>query len=98
RKALSAYNGGEGWVQIAKSDIAFAKEKFGIDLKNDWVTMRLFMFRHTLRTNGYVGKNKSRKTKYEISNVAHVDAIMGRGTGNESQKGFIDYWQAALAT
>lgn len=96
RKALSAYNGGEGWVQIAKSDITYAKNKFGINLTNDWETMRLFMFRHKLRANGYVGQNRSRATKWEISNVAYVDAILGRGTGENSQRGFTDHWQAAL--
>ncbi|MES2768026.1 MAG: transglycosylase SLT domain-containing protein [Bdellovibrionota bacterium] len=96
RKALAAYNGGEGWVQISKSDIAFAKDKFDIALNNDWETVRLFMFRHKLRANGYVGKNKSRMTKWETSNVAYVDAILGRGTGEDSQKGFTDHWHAAL--
>lgn len=96
RKALAAYNGGEGWVQISKSDIAYAKDKFDIALNNDWETTRLFMFRHKLRSNGYIGKNKSRMTKWETSNVAYVDAILGRGTGEKSQKGFTDHWQAAL--
>jgi hypothetical protein len=96
RKALSAYNGGALWVNIAQSDIRYAKDKFDIDLKNDWETMRLFMFRHRLRENGYVGKNKTRATKWELSNVAYVDAILGRGTGKESQKGFTDQWQIAL--
>lgn len=96
RKALAAYNGGEGWVQISKSDINFAKNKFDINLTNDWETTRLFMFRHKLRANGYVGKNKSRALRWETSNVAYVDAILGRGTGEKSQKGFTDHWQVAL--
>lgn len=96
RKALAAYNGGEGWVHIAKSDINYAKNKFDIDLTNDWETVRLFMFRHKLRANGYVGKNKTRAQKWEISNVAYVDAILGRGNGDDGQKGFTDHWQVAL--
>jgi hypothetical protein len=96
RKALAAYNGGELWTGIAQKDIQYAQNKFGIKLNNDWETMRLFMFRHRLRQNGIVASNKTRANKWEISNVAYADAILGRGNGEASQKGFTDHWQVAL--
>lgn len=97
RKALAAYNGGEGWVKLALADIAYARKHFDITLKDDWETMRLFMFRHKLESNGRVeNTGRGRKLEYEFSNVAYVDAVLGRGNGQYSQVGFSDHWQVAL--
>lgn len=97
RKALSAYNGGEKWVWQSQKDIEYASKKFGIKLDDSWETIRLFFFRHQLIANGLVDRNGStRATKNNLINVPYVEAIMGRDSDGNSQKGYTQAWAQAL--
>src|SRR5690606_38177494 len=98
RKALSAYNGGQRWVFQSQSDIKYASEKFGIQLNDDWETIRLFFFRHQLKANGYVQRNaSSRADRNNLINVPYVESIMGRESqSGDSQTGYTQRWAQVL--
>lgn len=104
RKALAAYNGGQGYVYQAYHDIKSFNAKFGTDLDpHDWRNRRLFFFRMALEENG--AKYFSNRYKYKrsvanaISNVTHTETILGTEPLTSSSyqgPGLIDRWKEYL--
>ncbi len=84
RKALSAYNGGEGHVYQAYYNMNDFSSKFDAQLNlDDWDQRRLFFFRNVLEANGnnnYFNDNQRyrRGINNSIDNIAYVESIVGR--------------------
>ena len=101
RRAVSAYNGGPGWVNRAVESVENIKFKKGKNLrgthknniltgvakqsKTDWETLRMYYFKEKLH-----GRN-GRDIQFTISNIAHVEAIFGREKEG-SHPALIDAW------
>jgi len=98
RRALSAYNGSGKWVNFAAQDVKEVASKYGISLKNDWETQRLFYFRSILEKNGFIAKhpNGHRMYDFSISNLGYVEGILGRENGSQKQVGLADRWEGLL--
>lgn len=83
RKALSAYNGGEGHVFQGFKDIRTYNEQFNAQLDpDDWDIRRIFMLRKSIEHRG--GNLLSDKTSYvyrrsthnALSNLGYVESIL----------------------
>lgn len=100
RKALAAYNGGEGYIYQAYHDIKSFNQKFSTSLDpHDWRVRRLFMFRRGLEENGAAYFDNryrfKRSVKYSVWNVAHTETILGVEPATSSSyqgEALIDRW------
>jgi len=92
KKAVSAYNGGEGGVFQAYYDLK------GLGIKNldDWEQRRILIFRKELEKNGHRFSNKDRYVKGTQSamiNVEYVDNILGRSVGESKDISLMSRWE-----
>ena len=91
RRAVAGYNGGYGLLQHLKA----AKDSNRKDLfsykhdKSTWEEIRAFYFSHYLRPSSYSPKKRS--LTLDSSNIAHVEAVLGREVKN-SVPGIIEIW------
>ena len=91
RRAVVGYNGGYGLLQHLKA----AKDSNRKDLfsykddKSTWEEIRAFYFSHYLRPSSYSPKKRS--LTLDSSNIAHVEAVLGREVKN-SVPGIIEIW------
>ncbi len=106
RKAVAAYNGGQGYVYQAYNDIMSFNKKYGTDLDaDDWRNRRLFFFRRGLEANGAKYFNNPFKYRRSlanaISNVTHTEVILGVEPLTSSAyqgPGLIERWTGYLST
>lgn len=84
RKALSAYNGGEGYVLQAYSDIQKFNNKFKTEFNpHNWEIRKAFMLRSVIEEKGgyLYGEDENPKYKYKrnskntLRNLSYVEAI-----------------------
>ena len=95
RRAVAGYNGGY-WllnsIRAAKNNNQNDKSRLGAASykhdKSTWEEIRLFYFKQHIKRNK---KLKRRKLSYNLSNLAHTEAILGRETKN-SVPGIIEIW------
>ena len=104
RKALSAYNGGPGWVRRA---IRSAREEktlrntgylqgYHKEIDNQyvgdsasWEDLRLFYFVEKLSPGNFSGSG--RQQDKTVSNLAHVEAVLGRDVPG-ARPSLVDIW------
>jgi hypothetical protein len=106
RKAIAAYNGGEGWIFKAWRDIKeFQKNNPNFRVNgqrldpDNWEHRRVFMFRDVMKENGVRtradganGASIARAHENTFSNLRHVEQIMGRETNEQGIAYNIDQW------
>ena len=117
RRAVAAYNGGEGWLDRAvqsmegdfKNNTAEGRDfyKNTKDLewghkgrfagrarqsKVSWEELRVYLFMERLLPENTRGTG--RKTENTLSNLAHVEAVLGReNKEGQISAGIVDYWE-----
>ena len=92
RRAVSAYNGGHGRV---RQSIRRLEKDFSLNRNN--IAFEDLRTVYLIRCIERRGSDTREKCRHELSNLAHVEAILGREGG---QKGALpslaDYWEAYL--
>ncbi|HLE10006.1 MAG: hypothetical protein A2504_00850 [Bdellovibrionales bacterium RIFOXYD12_FULL_39_22] len=90
RKALAAYNGGEGYVFQAYNDLVSFNRKYQTNFDPDnWAHRKLFLFRMMLEKNyqewRFPNRYKYRRSsKNAISNLVFAETIAGEQDGDAS--------------
>ncbi len=82
KKALSAYNGGEGHLYQSEKDLRAISKRYGLKLDpEDWETRRTFYFRKYIEENTeakFDNKySQKRSTDNSIANLIYVESILG---------------------
>lgn len=101
RLAVSAYNGGPGWVVKAKRDMEAFNSEHGTHLSPaNWEDLRLFYFRGQLNRNGHssdfaysTGSNRSNKNV--ILNLGYTEDVIPRERGSRpagSSQTLVEYF------
>ena len=94
RKALSAYNGGQGYVIQAYNDIDAFNKQFNTDLDpHNWNIRKVFMLRHYIESNSGQLLKSNAQYRYNrapartLSNLTYVEAILSgeRDTQEQNQ-------------
>lgn len=101
RLTASAYNGGQRWVFSAKKDLETFNQKNGTSLSaSNWEDLRLFYMRSWLnrdeRAQMLGSTNEGRSRKNAITNLAYVEAVVGRDPALSRSYGLSRTWLAAL--
>ncbi|MCB9063106.1 MAG: transglycosylase SLT domain-containing protein [Halobacteriovoraceae bacterium] len=95
RKAISAYNGGQKYVNLAQKELNKAKEIHPELKTEDWKTLRAFYFNEFLQNNG-LDKNK-RAGQFSVHNVAYTEQVLGDGSNDQDSSNFAQAWDDELA-
>lgn len=98
RKALSAYNGGEGHLFQSEKDLLAINKKYGLSLDpENWEERKVFYFRKFLEKNTsaeFENKHKyKRSTTNSMANIVYVESVLGDKNGKSS---IIDSWYPEL--
>lgn len=98
RKALSAYNGGEGHLFQSEKDLLAINKKYGLKLDpEDWQERKVFYFRKYLESNTSAKFDNQykyrRSTDNSIANIVYVESILD---GKDGKGSIIDGWYPEL--
>lgn len=98
RKALSAYNGGEGHLYQSESDLLSFNKRYGLKLDTeDWQERKVFYFRKYLEKNTSAKFDNQykyrRSTDNSIANIVYVESILD---GKNGSGAIIDGWYPEL--
>lgn len=99
RRATAGYNGGQGHVNRATTDMKAFRDKYASDLDvNSFELQQIFFFREVLKHNGYVPNHASaRSDRITMKNLAYTRAITGNDSGNQKDThSFISLWEQDL--
>jgi len=91
RKAIAAYNGGEGYIFQAYRDIQKFNKEHGLNIDADnWEVRKIFMLRKALedKSGRLLSKDKSfkyrRSEENTIGNLRYVEAIISSEKGDQT--------------
>jgi hypothetical protein len=99
--AISAYNGGERWVQQAKTDLERFNAKNGTNLNaHHWEDLRLFYLRRWLdrgTEQQMFGRTASgRSQSNSVANLSYAENIVGRPKTVARRPGLASLWASSV--